>query len=261
MAASLPIERYIALVAESAARMIRTIEDVGFQADVVTCPAWDGRALIAHQAMVHRWAAAHLRGEDADGLPSQTAIRETVADLGSYFREGLDQLLDAMRSAPPDLVAMVFLLDAPAPRTFWARRQTHETTIHMVDALSAGVGRVPSAAEVGVEHDVALDGIDELLCGFFTRGRSKLFDGTDYDVTVAPSDSPRRWKLHVAERMTASTGDAGSVGDPDDRDDVRITGTAAQIYLALWNRGDEIEIAGDDTLLDRWRRSQRVRWS
>lgn len=259
MPASLSIERYIDLVAESATRMIGTIEDAGFEADVVTCPAWDGRALIAHQAMVHRWAAAHVRGEDPAGLPSQTKIRETVADLGSYFREGLDRLLDALHSAPDDLTAMVFLKDAPPPRMFWARRQTHETTIHMVDALSAGVGRVPSASEVGIRPDVALDGVDELLCGFFTRGRSKLFDGTEYDVTVVPSDSPRRWRLHVAERMTASAGDADRLDGPDDG--VRITGTAAQLYLALWNRGDEIEIAGDDGLLDRWRRSQRVGWS
>ena len=129
----------------------------------------------------------------------------------------------------------------------------------MVDAVSAGLGRVPTAAEVGVPQDVALDGIDELLCGFFTRGRSKLFDGAEYGVTVAPSDAQRRWTLHVAERMTATAVDAGPV--QDDPGDVRITGTAAQIYLALWNRGDEIEIIGDDTLLDRWRRSQRVRWS
>lgn len=39
------------------------------------------------------------------------------------------------------------------------------------------------------------------------------------------------------------------------------TGTAAQIYLGLWNRGTEITSAGRTDALDRWHRVQRVRWS
>jgi uncharacterized protein (TIGR03083 family) len=253
MPASLAFERYVDLIAASAIRMVKTIEAAGFDAEVVTCPTWDGRALIAHQAMVHRWAAANLRGEDASATPNQTEIRETVEDLGTYFREGLGDLVAALRDAPDDVEALVFLNDAPPPKQFWARRQAHETTIHMVDALSAKLGLVPSAAEAAIDSDVAVDGIDELLCGFFTRGRSKIFDGTEYDVDVVPTDSDRRWTVRVAERMTAI---ADSAGDAH----VRIAGPADAIYLALWNRGDEVEVTGDDGLLDRWRAAQRVRW-
>jgi hypothetical protein len=70
---------------------------------------------------------------------------------------------------------------------------------------------------------------------------------------VVPTDSDRRWTVHVAERMTAT---AESAGDAH----VRIAGPADAIYLALWNRGDEVEVTGDDGLLDRWRAAQRVRW-
>ena len=38
-------------------------------------------------------------------------------------------------------------------------------------------------------------------------------------------------------------------------------GTAAQVYLGLWNRGTEITSAGRTDVLDRWHRVQRVRWS
>lgn len=234
--------------------MINTVESAGFDAEVITCPTWDGRALIAHQTMVHRWAAANIRGEDVEAVPTQTAIRESVADLGAYFREGLDALIAALRDAPDDLKAMVFLNDAPPAKLFWARRQAHENTIHMVDALSADLGRVPTAGEAAVERDVAIDGLDELLCGFFTRGKSKIFDGTEYDVDVIPSDADRRWTLHVAERMTVGTSSSGDA-------QVRISGPADAIYLALWNRGDEVEVSSDDRLLDRWRAAQRVRWS
>jgi uncharacterized protein (TIGR03083 family) len=234
--------------------MISTVERAGFDAEVVTCPTWDGRALIAHQAMVHRWATANLRGEDTSALPNQTEIRESVEDLGAFFREGLDALGAALRDARDDVQALVFLNDAPPPKMFWARRQAHENTIHMIDALSAEAGRVPTAPEAAIDPDVALDGIDELLCGFFTRGRSKIFDGTEYDVDVVPTDSDRRWTVHVAEHMTAIADAAGDEA-------VRIAGAADAIYLALWNRGDEVEVTGDDRLLDRWRAAQRVRWS
>jgi uncharacterized protein (TIGR03083 family) len=252
--ASLSFERYVDVITTSASRMISTVERAGFDAEVVTCPTWDGRALIAHQAMVHRWAAANVRGEDTSALPNQTEIRQSVDDLGTYFRDGLEGLVTALREAPDDLDALVFLNDAPPPKMFWARRQAHETTIHMVDAFSAVAGRVPTAAGVAIDVDVALDGIDELLCGFFTRGRSKIFDGTEYDVAVVPTDSDRQWTLHVAEHLIA-------IADTTPDAAIRIAGPADAIYLALWNRGDEVEVTGDDGLLDRWRAAQRVRWS
>lgn len=258
MPVSLGFERLVDQIDSSARRMLAAVEAAGFDAEVVTCPSWDGRALIAHQAMVHRWAAAHIRGTDPDEAPNQTTIRETVDDLGAYFGEGRALLLTALREAPEDLSAMVFLNDAPPPKLFWARRQAHENTIHMVDALSATNGRVPSADSTAIDRDVALDGLDELLCGFFTRGRSKLFDGTEYDVVVAPTDASSRWRLHVAERMTVERGNDDA---SDTERDVRITGTAVELYLALWNRGDEVAVEGDDGLLERWRQAQRVRWS
>jgi hypothetical protein len=202
--------------------------------------------------MVHRWATAHVCGDDPDAVPNQTTIRETVDDIAGYFIEGLELLLAALQAAAESLTAMVFLNDAPPPRTFWARRQAHENTIHMVDALTMS-GSVPSADATAIDPAVALDGLDELLAGFFTRGRSKLFDGSEFDVLVAPTDSDRRWRLHVAERMTVEPG-----LEPHD---ITVSGSAAALYLALWNRGDAITVSGDDGFIDRWRGAQRVRWS
>ena len=56
----------------------------------------------------------------------------------------------------------------------------------MVDALAAQLGEPPAADEAGIDQSLAVDGIDELVRGFFTRGRSKLYDGTEYRVAVAP---------------------------------------------------------------------------
>ena len=172
-------------------RLIDAAMAAGWDAPVPTCPSWDVRALVAHQAMVHRWSAEHLRRGDPDAVPNQTTIRAEVADLDGYYREGLAQLIRAIDAAPDDLVADTFLADPPAPRVFWTRRQAHETTMHMVDALAASLGRVPTPSEVGLDVDLAIDGLDELLRGFFTRGRSKLFDGTPTTFVVAPTRRSR----------------------------------------------------------------------
>jgi hypothetical protein len=206
--------------------------------------------------MVHRWSAAHIRGSDPNVEPADTEILTSTADLGAFYDEGLGLLVAALRDAPPDLDAFTFLKDPPAPREFWARRQAHETTIHMVDAHSAMLGRPPSTDEAGISSAVAADGLDELLRGFFTRGKSKLFDGKPFVVVIEPDDADRRWVVRVDERLAVDAGD----DDVDDAD-ARLTGSAAALYLALWNRGGDIEVHGRPDVLERWQASQHVTWS
>jgi uncharacterized protein (TIGR03083 family) len=258
MPTSLTLDDHLAALDAAGSQLVELAEKAGLDAPVPTCPAWTAQALLAHQAMVHRWAAAHVRGDDPDTVPNQTEIRTTVADLPAYYREGHEALLAALRRAPADLAALTFLNDAPPPREFWARRQAHETTVHMVDALAATLGRVPTAAEVDLDGSLAADGIDELLRGFFTRGRSRLFDGEEYAIAVEPGDVDRRWIVRVAERLTVEPEDAAV---DVDRIAARVTGSAAGIYLGLWNRGDEVQTSGQPDLLDRWRATQRVTWS
>jgi len=68
--------------------------------------------------------------------------------------------------------------------------------------------------------------------------------------TRAPAGEPPR------RRATPQA--SHPAGEPPRR---RATGTAAQLYLGLWNRGTEITSAGRTDVLDRWHRVQRVRWS
>ena len=258
MPTSLTFSEHLDALETSGGRLAEFALEAGLDVAVPTCPAWTTDALVAHQAMVHRWAAAHVRGDDPDVIPSQTEIRTTVDDLVGYYRDGHGALLATFHDAAPDLEAMTFLKDAPAPRDFWARRQAHETTIHMVDALAAVLGRLPTASEAGIAPAVAIDGIDELLRGFFTRGRSKLYDGDEYTIAVCPTDSERRWIVRVAERLTVEPDDAA--GDVEVADAV-VSGTSTELYLALWNRGDEVAASGRDDVLGRWRTAQRVSWS
>lgn len=244
---------HLATIESSGARLVDLATQAGLEAAVPTCPAWDARALLAHQAMVHRWAAAHVARTDPDDVPTQTYLRESVEDLPAYYRHGLANLVAALSQAPEDLKAMRFLHDPPPAREFWARRQAHETTIHMVDAVAASLGRFPNAAEAGVDPALAADGIDELLAGFLPRGRSKLYSGREESVLVSATDTGDRWLLRVGESNVTERDPGGDAAD------FEVSGTAAELYLGLWNRGGEM--AAPAEWLARWRSAQRVRWS
>lgn len=253
MPTTLSFRDHASAIERAGRRLAELAEAAGEGTKVPSCPGWNVRALLAHQSMVHRWAAAHVSGTDPAAVPSQTKIRTSVDGLQAYYTEGRNQLLEALRTAPADLEAMVFLNDAPAAREFWARRQAHETTIHMVDAQSAVLGRLPTTEEVAVDRDLALDRIDELLAGFFTRGRSQLFDGEAYTMLVSPDDSDRRWHIQAAETLTI-------LAEPSQSPRLSISGPAATVYLGLWNRGTELTLTGDAAVMDRWRTTQKVRW-
>ncbi len=255
VATSLTLERHLDVIEASASVLLERAEAAGFDAPVPTAPAWTAGKLVAHQSMVHRWAAGNLTGEAF--TRTQTQIHDEEADLAAYYRTGVTQLLDTLRSVPDDVKAMVFLKDAPPPRRFWARRQAHETTIHAVDALAASLGRVPTSDECAgalpIDVELAVDGIDELVCGFMPRGRPKIAGDEPFVIGVVASDVDAAWTLRVGpESMTTEAGTASP-------DDGTITGTAVQLYLGLWNRGDEL--AGPDDVLTRWRGRQRVTWS
>lgn len=251
----LAFDRYLDVIAAAAGSLSSSAAAAGLDTPVPTCPRWKVADLVAHQSVIHRWAASLLRLDDAPAS-SKTEIAKQVPAEGllDWFAAGLEELAAALRNAAPDVPAMVFLNDPPAPRQFWARRQAHETLIHSVDAIAASLGRVPSAGEVAVDDGVALDGIDELLTGFFTRGRSKIADDVAFAVAVLPDDHDRAWTMHVVDgRMTTTR-------EHDDAE-AELTGSARQLYLGLWNRGAEVAMSGRPEVLDRWRASQRIRWS
>ncbi len=256
MSTTLSLEQHLSVLEASGERLAKCAAEAGLDAAVPTCPAWAVKNLVAHQTMVHRWATAHIRGDDPDAVPGDAQILEGVPDLLPFYEDGLAGLVIALRDAPPDLEAFTFLKDAPAAREFWARRQAHETTMHMVDAQGAVLGRVPTTEEAAIDSAFAADGLDELLRGFFTRGLSKLYDSAPLVVVVAPDDVARRWVLRVDERLTVDAGDRD-----ESAADARLTGSAAALYLALWNRGDDIVVEGRPEVLARWHDVQRVTWS
>ena len=227
MPTQLSLEEHVAALVRGGTTLREAAAAAGPNAKVPTCPAWDVAELVSHQGMVHRWAAANLRGDtDHDPSASQAEAR-AAASLLDWYLEGLAALVETLHATAEDAEAMVFLKDAPPPRRFWARRQAHETTIHSVDAISAVLQRWPTASDVDIDPLLAVDGIDELVTGFITRGRGGLHAAEPYTLVVSTIDTGHAWTLRIGDGPIVTT--PGRTGSPE----AEFSATAVQLYLSL----------------------------
>lgn len=236
---TLGVTDYLDALTAATELLAESAQSAGADAQVPTCPQWTVRDLVAHQGMVHRWALAAIQGAHADiDAAELEAEGRAAADQVSWLRRGSQQLAEALVEAPQDLEALVFLKDAPPPRTFWARRQCHETTIHAVDALAAALGRPPNAKQVPISDELALDGIDELLVGFWQRGRNSPHTQTHERTLV--SAGRRGWLLHSSPEAMRTARFAIKDSDTAYEVDAVISGDPVDVYLAVWNRGGDV---------------------
>ncbi|GGL42268.1 maleylpyruvate isomerase N-terminal domain-containing protein [Phycicoccus endophyticus] len=252
----LPLARHLEGLQEATARLATWSLEAGLESPVPPCPGWRVRDLLEHQGMVHRWALAMLRGGDPRVVGIEATAQEAHAapDPVSWLRAGAAEMLATLRSLPDDAPGSTFLVDAPAARLFWARRQHHETTIHALDALAARTGSAATARDAWFGADVAVDGVDELLVGFWQRpGRGPRAAGAPYRALVETREGAR-WLLDVGTdslttRRLAADETAPAVPT--------LSGAATDVHLALWNRGG----APDDEagLLPAWRERGAVR--
>ncbi|NUR01509.1 MAG: maleylpyruvate isomerase family mycothiol-dependent enzyme [Streptomyces sp.] len=230
--------------------LVAAAEEADTDAKVPTCPDWQVRDLLRHTGMVHRWAAAfvaegHTSYHPDGGLPDLDGD-----ELLAWFREGHRYLVDTLASAAPDVQCWHFL-PAPSPLAFWARRQAHETTVHRIDAESARGG-----AQSGIDPGFAADGIDELLRGFHARPRSKVRSDGPRVLRVRATDTDDAvWTVRLSKEPPVAVREAA--GDAD----CEVAGTAAQLYLALWNRLPFPDVTGDSTVAALWREKSAVTWS
>lgn len=231
------VRRLEALTRAFAEEIGRAADQAVLDTPVPTCPGWEIRDLIDHLAGIHRWAAAALHAEHAPAeLP-----RPPGTNPVDWYRAGAEHLAGQLRAAGPDAPAWTLWGDRAA--AFWARRQVHETALHTFDLLDA-LGR---AEEWEVDDDLALDGIREILFGFYPRqvrlGRSRGLPGV---VRVEVTHDGGR----PAAVLTPP-----AVGEGSDRGLGVVTGSARAVYLGLWGRRP---LPGTDAELARTLRDARL---
>jgi uncharacterized protein (TIGR03083 family) len=247
------IAEHIAVLQEEGQRLAAAARRAGLDADVPTCPRWHVRDLLGHLGGVHRWAATHVReGSAAVAEGRQPALEKPPDDgLIDWFVEGHQALVATLRAAPASIDAWAFL-PAPSPLAFWARRQAHETAIHRADAESA-LGR---AATYDVEF--ALDGLDELIAGFWGRKSKRLVADPPRSLLVVPTDAEPRWHIAILPDGRTIT-----AAPPFPQADCTVAATASELYLLLWNRlPDNVGAStGDEAVLRLWRDRAHITWS
>ncbi|MEU9292505.1 maleylpyruvate isomerase family mycothiol-dependent enzyme [Streptomyces sp. NPDC048266] len=273
---------------EAAGRgLAEAAEAAGPDAEVPTCPGWRVRDLLRHTTMVHRWATTHVAEGHTTYQPGDGEPALDGGELLAHYREGHAGLVAALRAAPETLECWTFL-PAPSPLAFWARRQTHETTVHRADAESA-----LTAGPGPVDPRVAADGIDELLRGFHGRDRSRVRTPEPRTLRVRATDTGDVWTVRLSatepprtEREarpaggvagaggvgvvrgagagSESAGASASVGAAAPASAVtELSGPADRLYLTLWNRlpADAVTLAGDEELARLWRETSGITWS
>lgn len=192
-------------------------------ARVPSCPAWDVRALIEHVGDMHRsWAAvARQRASDPSEV-DRAALRYSPGkgDLVEWYRDGLEEILDVLRTTPEDATFWTFW---PPQRNvaFLRRRMAHETAVHRWDCQAAHGDAQP------IEPRLAVDGIDELLTVYLPSwGRSR---GAGEAVGLCATDTGDEWLLRIGDGTLETEPSAAGAGGT-------VAGPASDLLLALWGR-------------------------
>jgi uncharacterized protein (TIGR03083 family) len=250
-----PTARAAHIDAESArfASVLGTVEP---STPVPTCPAWTAHDLLAHLTEVHSFWAAVI-GE-----------RLTAAQVGEFEERrdspptDRDDLLDTRRRATASMLAA---LEARAPEEaawswfepdqtvdFTWRMQTHEATMHRVDAeLTAGVALSPIPAAI------AADGVDHVVNVMWAWAPASAARRVTGRVDLRATDTGRVWRLATIRWSGEAWGqtftDQASCVPADDDSGVAqavVSGTAEALDLLVWTRRDEgIERSGDEQVL------------
>jgi len=251
---------YIGFVAAEGDRFAVAADQGQLSVEIPPCEGWDMRELVRHLGLIHLWAAANVAHPSSDWLdvedltvladywPELASSWPDDSELVAWYRRTNENLVRVLESMPADHQCFSFL-PAPTPLTMWSRRQASEIAIHRFDAeVSRGI---PSHFEPGFAADM----LDELLSGF-APGPRDIPVSSEHVVHIHANDVDEHWYLTIGPHGVETSRQAGDA-------DLTVDGSAAALYLLLWNRTAEatVTLTGDTGLMDLWRESFRVRWS
>jgi uncharacterized protein (TIGR03083 family) len=258
MMTGLDFDRYCSEILAQTKLLAAAIDGADMTVEVPSCPGWNVGQLVRHLGGAQRWAADMVRTAAAEPLPDKYFrdlsgySREDAAALAPWLFDGAITLTDALRAAGPDAPVST----GPIPdgvAAFYARRINHESVMHRADATLALGGAFI------LEHDVAIDGIDEWMRlgslpmhfelhpwirELLGPGRTLHFHATD----TSPDDH--------AEWVFDLTGDTLSWRRSHEKAAVAVRGPVAELLLVIYKRRSArdrtVEVLGDEDLLDFW---------
>ncbi|MEU6378805.1 maleylpyruvate isomerase family mycothiol-dependent enzyme [Streptomyces sp. NPDC046909] len=222
---------------------------------VPACPGWTLTELARHVGGTHRWAA-RIVGTRATGPVPHDMVDdvfspgpETPDALDAWLAEGAAELTGALREAGPD--APLWTVAPGGTAAFWARRMTHETTLHAAD------GAFATGAPFAVREDLARDALDEWM-GFGALPRVLEAAGPDAPPLTGPG---RTLHLHAtdaadAEWLVDLTDVPVTWSHAHEKAAVAVRAPLSDLVLLLYGRRTpadaSVEVFGDTDLLALW---------
>jgi uncharacterized protein (TIGR03083 family) len=257
-----PHERFCDLAGVEIARFAAAVEGADPATPALTCGQWTLRKLIHHVGQIHRWAASmvavcsperHSRRAEEWPLPADPA------DYARWLADAETLLLPVLRAADPE--APMWAWGADRHARFWARRMTHETAVHRVDAeLALGL-------DARVDPDVAVDGVGEFLENL-PRARRFAPDVTTLRgdgewIRLVATDRPDHWTITLRpDGFDWSSGESDGSPEPSVRGEAAVRAPVDDLYLGVWGRrpfaDPRFDVAGDRELLAWWQRHSAI---
>lgn len=257
---NMEVSDYIGFVASEGDMFATAAGQGDLSADVPPCEGWAMRDLVRHLGVIHLWAAANVAHPSDEFLVvDELAVLESYwpelasawpddSELVSWYRKTNDNLVRVLQAAPADLECYTFL-PAPTAVTMWSRRQASEIAVHRFDAeVSRGISS-------HFAPEFAADMLDELLSGF-APGERELPVESKQVLHAHAIDVDEHWYVTIDPKGMETSREG-------EQSDLRLSATAAELYLLLWNRtaDSSVNLEGDSAMMDLWRDTCRVRWS
>ncbi|MFG1621072.1 maleylpyruvate isomerase N-terminal domain-containing protein [Kribbella sp. NPDC049227] len=238
-----PID-YLAEFERTAAEFAAVLDQADPASEVPACPGWTLADLALHVGSGQRWAASILLSGTSQRVPE---VLRTTISWSDWYAGTTAALAAAIRAVDPDEPCWNF---APVAQYagFWSRRRMHETAIHLVDAVQAGVapdGQAASGLAV-VPAALAADGVDEVFGVFLPRMLARrVAPAVTRRIGVRATDTGDEWTL-----TPVSEGDPPQVERGAAAGEAVVSGTAAELDLCLWKRlpGSVLTVEGDQAV-------------
>ncbi len=225
---------------------------------VPTCPGWTAADLLRHLVTVQRfWAVVIGDRLTAAGVAdyerSRSPLPADPSKLQALRRQATTDLLTALRSQDASEPAWSWFAADQTVGFTW-RMQTHEATMHRVDAeLAAGLAISPITTEV------AQDGLDHVIDVMWAWAPPDAERRITATVELVATDTGRRWLVRTFRWSGQAWGqdfsnqigcERADRGEPD----ATVSGTAQDLDLLVWTRADRnITRSGSDEALGEWR--------
>lgn len=237
--AGLTAADYLGNLRADTARILDLIADEkGLDAPVPACEGWTVRHAVEHTGSVFSHKTVGMSATERPTDPAQWSHGPAEGQsLADWFRERSDEIVATLEAKGSDTPCWSWHEDHQ-DTGFWHRRMAQEAVVHRVD-IEAGYGVVSP-----VDHDMALDGVDEVLDWFLA------FQAED----VGP-DGPGRGTVLVRTgdqvwRVVLTADDVELIRAPGQADAL-VTGEASELLLWLWGRRPDsaVVIEGDTALV------------